>query len=56
MKARIQKKFDNISFIIPAKKITAIVGVSGRENNPFIKLLLGFYNPVKGDVLIGGTA
>ncbi|MEZ4996485.1 MAG: peptidase domain-containing ABC transporter [Bacteroidales bacterium] len=50
------KVLDNISFIIPAKKITAIVGVSGSGKTTLIKLLLGFYNPVKGDVLIGGTA
>lgn len=51
-----EKVLDNISFIIPAKKITAIVGVSGSGKTTLIKLLLGFYNPVKGDVLIGGTA
>jgi ATP-binding cassette subfamily B protein len=51
-----EKVLDNISFIIPTKKITAIVGVSGSGKTTLIKLLLGFYNPVKGDVLIGGTA
>jgi ATP-binding cassette subfamily B protein len=51
-----EKVLDNISFIIPAKKITAIVGVSGSGKTTLIKLLLGFYNPIKGDVLIGGTA
>ena len=51
-----EKVLDNISFIIPAKKITAIVGVSGSGKTTLIKLLLGFYNPVKGDVLLGGTA
>ena len=51
-----EKVLDNISFIIPAKKITTIVGVSGSGKTTLIKLLLGFYNPVKGDVLIGGTA
>ena len=51
-----EKVLDNISFVIPAKKITAIVGVSGSGKTTLIKLLLGFYNPVKGDVLLGGTA
>jgi ATP-binding cassette, subfamily B, bacterial len=51
-----EKVLDNISFIIPAKKITAIVGVSGSGKTTLIKILLGFYNPVKGDILIGGTA
>jgi len=51
-----EKVLNNISFIIPAKKITAIVGVSGSGKTTLIKLLLGFYNPVKGDILLGGTA
>lgn len=50
-----EKVLNNISFIIPAKKITAIVGISGSGKTTLIKLLLGFYNPGKGDILLGGT-
>ncbi len=50
-----EKILNNISLVIPARKITAIVGVSGSGKTTLIKLLLGFYNPVKGDILIGGT-
>lgn len=50
-----EKVLDNISFVIPTKKITAIVGVSGSGKSTLIKLLLGFYNPVKGDILLGET-
>jgi ATP-binding cassette subfamily B protein len=50
-----EKVLNNISLIIPAKKITAIVGTSGSGKTTLIKLLLGFYNPAKGDILLGGT-
>ena len=50
-----EKVLNNISIVIPAKKITAIVGISGSGKTTLIKLLLGFYNPIKGDILLGGT-
>jgi len=50
-----EKVLNNISLTIPAKKITAIVGISGSGKTTLIKLLLGFYNPGKGDILLGGT-
>jgi ATP-binding cassette subfamily B protein len=50
-----EKVLNNISLVIPAKKITAIVGISGSGKTTLIKLLLGFYNPVKGDILLGDT-
>ncbi len=40
---------------IPAQKITAIVGSSGSGKTTLIKMLLGFYHPVKGSVLVGDT-
>jgi ATP-binding cassette, subfamily B, bacterial len=50
-----EKVLNNISLTIPAKKITAIVGISGSGKTTLIKLLLGFYNAAKGDILLGGT-
>jgi ATP-binding cassette subfamily B protein len=50
-----EKVLNNISLVIPAKKITAIVGISGSGKTTLIKLLLGFYDPVKGDILLGDT-
>jgi ATP-binding cassette subfamily B protein len=44
---------DDISLNIPEKKITAIVGTSGSGKTTLIKLLLGFYNPVKGNINLG---
>ena len=35
---------ENISFVIPEKKITAIVGVSGSGKTTLMKILLKFYN------------
>lgn len=48
-----EKVLNNISLVIPAKKITAIVGISGSGKTTLIKLLLGFYNPVKGEIFLG---
>jgi len=43
----------DINLHIPAEKTTAIVGMSGSGKTTLIKLLLGFYPPVKGDIHLG---
>ncbi|WP_352422471.1 peptidase domain-containing ABC transporter [Proteiniphilum sp.] len=43
----------NISLDIPFGKTTAIVGLSGSGKTTLIKLLLGFYPPTEGEVLLG---
>jgi len=45
--------FDDISFTVQNKKITAIVGPTGIGKTSLVKLLLRFYDPQKGDILIG---
>ncbi|MDX1284893.1 MAG: peptidase domain-containing ABC transporter, partial [Draconibacterium sp.] len=52
---RSPKVLDDISIDIPENKTTAIVGTSGSGKTTLIKLILGFYPPVKGDIKIGGT-
>jgi ATP-binding cassette subfamily B protein len=47
------KVLNNISLEIPENKVTAIVGTSGSGKTTLIKLLLGFYNPVEGNVFVG---
>lgn len=42
---------ENLNLTIPQNKVTAIVGGSGKTT--VIKLLLGFYDPVKGMVRVG---
>lgn len=44
---------EHISFKIPAGKMTAIVGESGSGKTTLMKLLLKFYIPCEGDILIG---
>lgn len=46
---------DDLSLVIPAKKVTAIVGVSGSGKTTLMKLLLKFYEPEKGEINIGNT-
>lgn len=46
----------NINLEIPANKITAIVGTSGSGKSTLVKLILGFYKPVTGDVTLGGVS
>ena len=50
-----EKVLKNVNLIIPAKKVTAIVGVSGSGKTTLIKLILGFYNPVEGEISLNGT-
>ena len=43
----------DIDLFIEENKITAIVGTSGSGKTTLLKMLLGFYSPVSGDILIG---
>jgi len=45
--------FNNISFTVERKKITAIVGPTGIGKTSLVKLLLRFYDPQKGEIRIG---
>lgn len=45
----------NINLTIPEGKTTAIVGTSGSGKSTLVKLLLGFYTPVKGEIRVSGT-
>ncbi|MCK8524059.1 peptidase domain-containing ABC transporter [Aquimarina sp. D1M17] len=44
---------ENLSLSIPPNKITAVVGVSGSGKTTLMKLLLKFYEPDEGQILIG---
>ena len=50
------KVLDNVSFRIPPNKVTAIVGASGSGKTTMLKMMLGFYHPISGEVLLGDTA
>lgn len=46
---------ENIDLVIPANKVTAIVGTSGSGKTTLLKLLLGFYLPTKGEIQVGAS-
>ncbi|MDI9308760.1 MAG: peptidase domain-containing ABC transporter [Limnohabitans sp.] len=43
---------ENISFSIPKNSVTAIVGSSGSGKTSLLKLLLSYYPPTKGNILL----
>ena len=45
----------DIDLFIEENKITAIVGTSGSGKTTLLKMLLGFYHPVAGEILVGDT-
>lgn len=48
------KVLNDVNIEIPAGKTTAIVGTSGSGKTTLIKMLLGFYQPVSGEILLNG--
>jgi ATP-binding cassette subfamily B protein len=44
----------NLNLSIPAGRITAVVGESGSGKTTLLKMLMGFYRPEEGEILIGG--
>lgn len=49
-----QMVLDKISLTIPGGKTTAIVGTSGSGKTTMLKMMLGFYEPVSGELTMGG--
>ena len=47
------KVLKKINLEIQANKVTAIVGTSGSGKSTLIKLILGFYKPVRGEIMLG---
>lgn len=44
---------EHLNLNIPEGKVTAIVGASGSGKTTIIKLLMGFYRPLKGVIMVG---
>lgn len=47
---------DAINLTIPKGKTTAIVGLSGSGKTTLLKMILGFYKPDKGEVIVGNSS
>jgi ATP-binding cassette subfamily B protein len=45
----------DVDLYIEENRITAIVGTSGSGKTTLLKMLLGFYQPVTGEILVGDT-
>lgn len=45
----------DVDLLIEKNKVTAIVGESGSGKTTLLKVILGFYNPVAGEVMVGDT-
>ncbi len=46
------KALNDISLTIPSNKVTAIVGASGSGKTTMLKMMLGFYTPVEGELML----
>ena len=51
----LRKTIDNVNIHIPQGKITAIVGASGSGKTTLIRLMLGYYPVLEGQINIGNT-
>ena len=51
----IKNIIDNVNIYIPKGKVTAIVGASGSGKTTLIKLILGYYPVLHGEIRIGST-
>ena len=53
---RSRKVFDDVTFEVPACKITGLVARFGQGKTTFFRLALRLYDPQQGQILIGGHA
>ncbi len=49
-----EKVLNQVSFEVPANKITAIVGMSGSGKTTLVKLMLGYYKLIEGKIELNG--
>lgn len=50
------KTIDDVSLMIPAGKVTAIVGASGSGKTTLLKLMLGYYPAEAGEIAVAGDS
>ncbi len=49
------KVLNGINLTVQSNKTTAIVGTSGSGKTTLVKLILGFYDPIEGEIRVGGS-
>lgn len=52
---RLPNVLDDVSFVLPPAKVTGLVAESGAGKTTIFRLLLRFYDPQSGEILLGGT-
>jgi ATP-binding cassette subfamily B protein len=52
--AESHRVLDSVSFTIPPRKITGFVAKAGQGKTTFFRLALRFYEPVSGEIFVGG--
>ena len=50
-----KRVLDRVAFDIPANKITVLIGTSGAGKTTLIDLIIGFYQPTSGRILVDGV-
>lgn len=50
-----ERTIDDVNIYIPKGKVTAIVGASGSGKTTLVKMMLGYYEPLLGNLKIGGV-
>lgn len=51
----LRKTLDDVSLRVREGEVTAIVGASGSGKTTLVKLMLGYYKPLGGAILVSGT-
>jgi ATP-binding cassette subfamily B protein len=49
-----KRVLDDVSFVVPARQISGLIAKAGQGKTTFFRLVLRFYEPQQGTILLGG--